>query len=163
MRKILFITVLLLVSISCATTKKEKKIITGAFSWNQWQKEAGWHDYTAENYEPGEFLTEQLNTIVNNENNKINFLLFAGSWCGDSESEVPKIYKLFTKARIPITKIKLYGVDRNKRESSGAAEKYKIERVPTLIAVKNGQEIGRIVEFPSTSWEEDIFKILIKS
>ena len=163
MKKFIYVAIAAVILTACATTKQEKKIITGEFTWNQWQKEADWHSYSAAEYEPGEFLAEQLNSIINNNDNGISFLLFAGSWCGDSESEVPKIYKLFDKANIPLAKIKLYGVDRSKREPSGIAAEYNIERVPTLIVLRDGSELGRIIEFPSTSWEEDIFKILIKS
>jgi thiol-disulfide isomerase/thioredoxin len=155
---LLFISV---VFIACATTKQEKKIITGRFTWSQWQKEAGWESYDAAGYDPGYFLTEQLLASANS--NDIEFLLFSGSWCGDSESEVPKIYKLFDKANIPLNKIKLYGVDRNKREATDTAEKYEIKRVPTLVVLRNGKEAGRIIEYPQMSWEEDIFKILVKS
>lgn len=152
-------TALVLIA-ACASTKNEKKIITGKFTWNQWQKQAGWDKYDAADYEPGEFLAGQLSEIV--KNNDISFLLFSASWCGDSKSEVPKIYKLFDTAKIPIDRIKLFGVDRQKLEPTGTAEKYKIERVPTLVILRDGKEIGRIIEHPKTSWEEDIFKIITK-
>ena len=161
MKYLLLTVIFALVLSGCATTKHEKEIITGEFTWNQWQQQAGWHDYDAAEYEPGDFLIGQLSSLV--KDNDITFLLFAGSWCGDSESEVPKIFKLFGKAGIPLDKIKLFGVDRDKREPSGVAEVYNIQRVPTLIVLKAGKEVGRIVEFPETSWEEDIFKILIKN
>ena len=163
MRNYVFIFVVALLLAGCATTKQEKRIITGEFSWSQWQKEAGWHNYNASAYEPGDYISGQLNAIITSPGSNIEFLLFSGSWCGDSESEVPKIFKLFTEAKIPLSKITLYGVDREKKEPEGIAEKYKIKRVPTLVVLKNGKELGRIIEFPAASWEEDIFKILIKS
>ena len=157
--KVLSLLIVLLL-VACAGTRHGKKIITGKFSWNQWQQQAGWHSYDATDYEPGEFLAEQLSNIVSSDS--IDILLFAGSWCGDSESEVPKIYKLFQVAKIPLTKITLYGVDRQKLEPTGTAQKYEIQRVPTLIILGKGKEKGRIIEYPKVSWEEDIFKILMK-
>lgn len=145
---------------SCVSTQSDKVIITGEYTWNQWQKSAEWGRYDAEEYEPGTFLTEQISEISRSRD--IDFILFSGSWCHDSELEVPKIYKLFDAANIAFSKIKLYGVDRDKRESQGIAEKYEIEKVPTLIVLNAGNELGRVVEFPETSWEEDIFKILVK-
>ena len=35
-----------------------------------------------------------------------------------------------------------------------------IQRVPTLIFLKNGREINRIVETPVTSWEADFLTIV---
>ena len=155
-----FSLLIVLLLVACAGTRHEKKIITGKFSWNQWQQQTGWNSYDAADYEPGEFLAEQLSNIVSSDS--IDFLLFSGSWCGDSESEVPKIYKLFQVAKIPLTKITLYGVDRQKLEPTGTAKKYEIQRVPTLIILSKGKEKGRIIEYPKVSWEEDIFKTLIK-
>jgi len=146
--------------IGCATTKNEKVVITGEYTWNQWQKAAGWTLYTADEYEPGDFLVQQISELCNSRD--IRFLLFSGSWCHDSEEQLPKIYKLFDAANISLSKVKLYGVDRDKLEPTGIAENYVIEKVPTLILVSNDEEIGRIVELPITSWEEDIFKILVK-
>lgn len=160
MKNLFFFIIILALISACASTKNEKKIITGEFSWNQWQKQAGWESYDAAEYLPGEFLSQQLKHIVVSED--VNLLLFSGSWCGDSKSEVPKIFKLFESANISLDKIKLYGVDRNKLEPTGTAEKYKIKRVPTLLVLRNGKEIGRIIEYPKTSWEEDIFQILTK-
>jgi hypothetical protein len=36
----------------------------------------------------------------------------------------------------------------------------KINKVPTMIIIKNGKEIGRIEEFPEDTWENDLIKIL---
>ncbi len=158
-----FFILLLFIFTACTSFNSEKQVISGKFSWTEWRRQAGWESYNADNYEPGVFLTEQLNSLINNKNKRISFILFSASWCGDSESEVPKIFKMFDIANIPLSKIELYGVDRAKRELSGTAEKFNILRVPTLIVLKNGNEIGRIVEHPLSSWEEDIFKILIQS
>jgi thiol-disulfide isomerase/thioredoxin len=146
--------------ISCATVPKEEKIvITGKFSWTEWKNKSGWEHFTADEYNPGQFLTEQIGEISKSSN--IKYLIFSGSWCGDSKTEVPKLFKLFENARKNSEQIELMGVDREKREPSGIAEQFLIEKVPTLVILKNNSELGRIVEFPTTSWEEDIFKILL--
>ncbi len=59
--------------------------------------ESGWESFDAEQFTPDEFLTNEISDISKSAN--INYLLFAGSWCGDSESEVPKIYKLINSAK----------------------------------------------------------------
>ncbi|MGA2298573.1 MAG: hypothetical protein ABSG15_13590, partial [FCB group bacterium] len=57
-------------------------------------------------------------------------------------------------------KIDLYGVDRQKQEPTGTATLYKLEKVPTMIIFAGESEIGRIVETPKKSWDEDIVDII---
>jgi hypothetical protein len=42
------------------------------------------------------------------------------------------------------------------------SEKFNIQRVPTTIVLRDGVELGRIVEYPEKSNEEDLLKILNK-
>lgn len=129
-------------------------------TWESWQKEALWSDYKAEEYTPNDFLVGQIREVLSTK--KYNFILFAGNWCGDSKTEVPKIFKLFDLTGISSSDYELWGVDRDKREPSGFADSLDIDKVPTLIVIANGRELGRIVEFPKTTWEEDLLQILIK-
>ena len=141
-----------------STDQKGKIMLIGKLTYEEWQKDAGWASYSADNYEPEYSLTVILKQIVKEKN--ITFKLFSGSWCEDSESEVPKIFKLLNESKISLDKIDLYGVDREKKESTGEAEKYKIERVPTLLILKGDNEVGRIIEYPDKSWEEDILTMI---
>ena len=97
------------------------------------------------------------------DSKQISYEIFAGSWCGDSKEELPIIFSIFDKTGIDTTKYKIYGVDRDKEEPSGIAEQKNIEKVPTLIILSQGREIGRIVEFPNDSWINNMFEILIKN
>jgi hypothetical protein len=135
-----------------------KPIIVGHLTWEEWQDNAGWNSYSSPDYAPNLKKVNEISETATD--NKIDFTIFAGSWCSDSETELPKIYKLLTNAGIFTDKILLYGVDRQKDEPSGTAKTYKIEKVPTLVIEVAGEEIGRIVEHPKTSWDDDILKIL---
>jgi len=167
MKNIKLLTVFLVLSVlilySCCECNKKKNVkhipVVGEYSWIQWENNAGWHDYSASKYHPDKDLVEELKTILQ-KNKNISFLLFPGSWCPDSEKGVPEIIKLLKLCNFDINTIKIYGVDRQKTEPTGTAVKYKIERVPTLVILKNGKEIGRIVEFPILSWADDIITIL---
>jgi len=157
-------TIFLLISFfifSCATPKPPEIIITGKFTWNEWKTKAGWQSYEPHDYTPPAVLAEQIKGISKEKN--VKYLLFAGSWCSDSKEQLPKLLNLlFDAAQIPQSSMNIYGVDRKKDEPSGMAKANKIEKVPTLIVFSNGKEIGRILETPQKSWEEDILKILIK-
>ena len=91
-----------------------------------------------------------------------DILVFFGTWCKDSVSEVPKILRILDMAGNGDLRLALYGVDRAKKEGLGMSEKFTIQRVPTTIVLRDGIELGRIVEYPATSNEEELLKILEK-
>lgn len=108
-------------------------------------------------YTPGKDAVEKIARI----NGPFDILVFLGTWCGDSISEVPKILKALDAADNQDLRLILYGVDRSMKESLGRSEKFNVRRVPTTIVLRNGTELGRIVEYPQKSSEEDLLKILV--
>lgn len=157
MHKIL-VAILLLFILITATSMAEKKVITGQFSWQQWKNEAGWENYDITDYKPNLLIVDSISITINHTN--FMFKIFSGSWCHDSEMEMPKIIALLLQCGVSENNIQIWGVDRDKHEPNGMAEHYEIIKVPTLIIERNSIEIGRIVEYPETSWEQDILEIL---
>lgn len=90
----------------------------------------------------------------------IEVTIVLGSWCGDSKREVPRFLKLADSSGIQPEQIRLYGVDRTKKSADGVTDTYDIHRVPTFVFMKDGAEIGRIVERPNVSIEADVLTIL---
>ncbi|WP_299529705.1 thioredoxin family protein [Ulvibacterium sp.] len=90
--------------------------------------------------------------------------LFLGTWCGDSKREVPRFIKILREADFPLENLEIIALDRRKewyKKSPGGEEKGKnIKKVPTMLFLKNGTEINRIVESPVESLEEDMALIL---
>lgn len=134
-----------------------KIMIIGECSWDEWQKATNWESANDNLFSQSGI--DSLKQLV--DKNNISFYIFAGSWCGDSKSELPKIIKLFQLIKLNEAKYKLFGVDRSKLEPSNTSSNFSIERVPTLIILSNGNEIGRIVEYPTTSWIDDINRIIL--
>ncbi len=93
----------------------------------------------------------------------VETLVFLGTWCPDSKRQVPHFLKAADSAGISPSRIKLYALDRTKQSSDGMSQRYKIERIPTFIFLKEGKEVGRIVETPQLSMEEDMLAILAKA
>ncbi len=93
----------------------------------------------------------------------IDIVVVLGTWCSDSKRHVPRFLKIADLASIPPSRIKFYGVDRTKKSNDGVTDQYHIEFVPTFILFKNGKEIGRIVEAPRTSLEDDLLAILAEA
>lgn len=143
----------------CDKTKQSKPVVVGKMSWSDWQKVANWNDYKVDAYSPDADKVEYLRQIIAGRGD-IKFKIFAGTWCYDSEVGVPKIYKLFSLIGIDESNIELYGVNRQKVEPTGEAEKYGIERVPTLVILLGDLEVSRIVEYPKQDWETDLLEIL---
>ncbi|MGA9119141.1 MAG: thioredoxin family protein [Bacteroidota bacterium] len=93
----------------------------------------------------------------------VKVIVFLGTWCPDSRRYVPHFLKVADLAGIPEENVKLYCVDRSKKSNDGLTASYKIELVPTFIFLKGGMEIGRIVESPQLSIEQDMLTILAKN
>ena len=91
------------------------------------------------------------------------FLVFMGTWCGDSRREVPRIYKLLDYCGVSPSNIELVNVNNHdtayKQSPTHEEKGLNIHRVPDLLIFENGKEIGRVVEFPVISWEKDLLQI----
>jgi thiol-disulfide isomerase/thioredoxin len=79
--------------------------------------------------------------------NNVSFVVFGGTWCGDTQSLLPVFYRLADKSGLPNDKITLIGVDRAKTALNNFHKAFNITRVPTFIVMQNGKEIGRVVEY----------------
>ena len=133
-------------------------IVLGPRTWDQWKAEAGWENYKAGGDIPPEWKLIQLEELVKARN--ATFLIFGGSWCRDSMTQLPVVFRLFSLAFIPVERQQLYGVDRNVQEPTQTADRLNITRVPTVVVMSNGIEIGRIAEFPRPDWEDDLLRVL---
>ena len=77
----------------------------------------------------------------------INIIAFGGTWCGDTKSILPKFFALTDAAGFPQDRVTLIGVDRSKKTIQHLTEAFQVVNVPTIIVMKNGREIGRVVEY----------------
>ena len=105
-------------------------------------------------------VEQDLVGLIGNVNSGVDFLVFFGTWCGDSKRELPHFLKIADQCGIDSSRIRLYGLDRSKKSNDGLTDQYHIERVPTFIFLKNGGEVGRITERPNGTLEADILSIL---
>jgi hypothetical protein len=87
-------------------------------------------------------------------------VLVLGTWCHDSQVQVPRFYNILDNADIPVSLMNVICVDGYKKCPDLPIENYNIEFVPTFIFYRNGEEIGRITESPEKSLEEDFYNII---
>lgn len=80
----------------------------------------------------------------------VNIIAFAGTWCDDTKWILPQFFALTDAAGYRDENITLLGVDRDKKTQHSLSELFHVDRVPTFIVMKEGKEIGRVVEFGKT-------------
>lgn len=95
---------------------------------------------------------------------EIEILAFLGTWCSDSQQEIPHLYKILDHLSFKMESFTLIALSNQpefyKQSPQGEEKDWNIEYVPTVIFLKGGMEIGRIVEYPLESLEKDMAKIL---
>lgn len=121
---------------------------------------AEYYKFYYETYNPDAAKIEILKSLLDD----LTITIVMGSWCGDSQEQVPKFYKILHLLNFDENKILLISVDREKRarEYDELVQSLNIERIPTFIFYKNGLEIGRIIESPQGTLESDMLQILSK-
>lgn len=83
-------------------------------------------------------------------------LILFGTWCHDSEREVPRLLKTLDASGLDVPQFTLFAVDRKKSDPEGVAEKHGLKYTPTFILMRDGEEIGRVVERAETSLTQDL-------
>ena len=93
--------------------------------------------------------TPDANALNNLKANKdsVNFVVFGGTWCGDTKTILPKFFSLTEAAGFSQDRVTMIGVDRNKKTIQHLTEAFGVVNVPTIIVMKNGKEVGRVVEY----------------
>jgi thiol-disulfide isomerase/thioredoxin len=113
---------------------KEELVTDSAFAWFA-QNQVG--------YVPDQNALQALRA----NKDSIQVIAFGGTWCGDTKNIIPKFYKLADAAGFSPDRITLIGVDHNKKTIQHLSEAFNIINVPTIIVMKNGKEVGRVVEY----------------
>ncbi len=134
--------------------------LTGKLTREAIEAHSGWEQLRAQDYTPDSAAIEAIRDKAAN----VEVILFVGTWCGDSKREVPRFFKIWDQAGLSMSGVTILGLDRTKKDAEGLTEKWSIEFVPTFIFVRDGHELGRIVERPAgATLEGDIASILSQS
>ena len=93
--------------------------------------------------------------------NAVKYVVFGGTWCGDTQLILPRFFMLQEKAGIADDRITIFGVDRQKQSLGNITSALNITNVPTIIVMKNGKEVGRVVEYGKTGkWDKELAEIV---
>jgi thioredoxin 1 len=93
---------------------------------------------------------------------EVSLLVLFGSWCHDSAREVPRLLKLVEQSGVVLQSLQLQAVDRNKQDPDKLHSQYNLRYTPTIIVLRSGVEIGRIVEQPQQSLAQDLARIAVQ-
>lgn len=141
-------------------TDKEQDILIGYLNRSDLsQLEFG--DYMTEEYDFYEADQEVIKKLKDLTSN-IDIVIVLGTWCQDSQEQVPRFFRVLDDASFPADPITIIAVDGKKTGGKVNISDMGIELVPTIIFYREGEEIGRIIETPEVSLEADMLTIISK-
>lgn len=86
----------------------------------------------------GAFLLQGNANSADETGSKVRILKFEADWCGPCQQMKP-VFDKVSKNLSSKAKFETINVD----NQSGLAERYKVAGLPTVIAIKDGKEVGR--------------------
>ncbi len=93
--------------------------------------------------------------------------IFFGTWCQDSQREVPRVLRILDDAQVPESRVSLYALSDNpgvfKTTPGGREHELLVHRTATIVILRDGVEVGRLVEKPDATLEDDLIAILADS
>jgi hypothetical protein len=113
-------------------------------------------EYSA--YAPDKEIIDQVSSLLN----EVTITIVMGSWCEDSQKQVPRFMKVLNNSDPSFPEPVLICVDRDKKAGDVSLEGMNILKVPTIIIYHHKRELGRIIETPETTLESDFLFILKK-
>ena len=113
------------------------------------------HPNFQENFDRYEVLDADLKIP-----NDLSVLMFFGTWCHDSQREVPRMLKILEAVGFPQADIKMVTLDFSKNDPLGLAAENEVKFTPTFIFFRQQNEVGRIIEKPETTLEAAVSELL---
>ena len=133
------------------------EILVGRISYAQMRQYAeAWFDKEYDFYRINQERLEKIKPLLKDK----RVVLLMGTWCEDSQREVPAMMKILDQAGYKTAEMEIIALDEDKRTKEGLEKAYDLTYVPALIIFDREKEINRIVEFPINSLEQDILDIL---
>jgi|WetSurMetagenome_2_1015567.scaffolds.fasta_scaffold199529_1 thiol-disulfide isomerase/thioredoxin len=117
---------------------------------------AAWFDTTYAAYKPDSAVLEKLAGMKDS----VDLIVVYGTWCSDSRRELPRFWKIEESIHFPPGRITMIAVDRTMEIPPGIKSTYGITNVPTIMIRYRGFEMGRIVEQPHVTLEQDLLNTL---
>ncbi len=138
----------------------DEKILKGVISKSDLENDSAYDKWYAESQKIYPVPNAEAVKGMKLNKDNVNIVIFGGTWCEDSQFVLPKFFKIQEASGFPEDRITLYGVDRNNKTTGTIAEDYRVTNVPTIIVMKDGREVGRVVEYGKTGkWDQEFADI----
>ncbi len=164
--KLFLIIAFLFFILSCSQANQQKSDLSKDHS--NYKASVSWHVGTISkeqlftNYKKFEVSNVEFNqediALLKSNDNAIDIWLVFGTWCHDSQREVPRIIKLIEQLGVNY-KLHLYAVAPDKKIMDTIPVS-SIKYTPTLVLFSGDTELARIIETPQQSWESDLAALL---
>lgn len=119
---------------------------------------SNWYSKEYDSYIPNKNIIKRLKSKAR----LYRIEIFLGTWCSDTQEQLPRFLKILDELKMPEQKIILYALNRNKESFYGEQNQKGITKIPVFIIYKRDNEIGRIVEAPThETLEQDLYKIMM--
>lgn len=116
-----------------------------------------WYNTGYSTYEPSLEIVNAMEAAKG----KVQFVVFGGTWCEDTQFILPRFFKLQERSGFPDNSISFFSVNRAKQTIGNITAAFKIINVPTIIVMKDGLEVGRVVEYGKTGkWDSELAALL---
>ncbi|MEP6466945.1 MAG: thioredoxin family protein [Parafilimonas sp.] len=124
---------------------KHRKILRGLITRTDIEKDTAF-SWFKKNYNLGRPDAGAVAAFKQHGNN-FHMLIFGGTWCPDTQNLLPQFYRLADAAGYADSSITLIGVDHAKTTLGNLNKTFHLTNVPTFIVLKDGKEVGRVVEY----------------
>ncbi|MBC3538388.1 thioredoxin family protein [Rufibacter sediminis] len=115
-----------------------------------------WFHPAYQRYTPNAKIMEELQPMLEN----VSIRAYTGSWCMDSQRDLPRFYKVIDQAHFPHARFSVVNLREDKTSPNGEEKSANITAVPTFILYRDGKEVGRIVESAYPTIEMNMLTIL---
>ncbi len=153
-KNVFFILIIFLISLQ-SSAGSNKELLGNLSKEEILENFPDWEELVSA-YLPKAEVVQKLKAI----NHEIKVEVYLGTWCPDSKEHVSAYFKLMEVVENPFILTSYIGIPKTKEERKPYIEGKNIEKVPTFILYENNQEIGRIIEHPRKSVEEDFLEII---
>jgi len=155
MKKLIVILVSLMFLNACAATKYTPEIPVGKMQQNKLLDDFKVFSLGYKNY----ILSDEQKRMVKAWPANMSIDIYFGTWCHDSQREVPKLLKaLQVNTRVTHS---LIALDTHKSDPLGLAKSAAVQYTPTFIIYINKREVGRVIERPQKDLISDINDMLV--
>ena len=113
-------------------------ILVGSANLDGFQQEpfSEWYNENFDSY----IVNDSLSPLIKKNINSIKIKTFMGTWCEDSQREIPNFIKILKQVDFDFNNLELITVNREKTTPQGLENGLNITNVPTFIFYKDGKE-----------------------